>query len=339
VDPLGRLRSAGGRLAPPAEALAQRVAERVVDLVVSALDVDALLDRVDVDALLDRVDVDALLDRVDVDRLLDRVDVDPILARTDVDGLIAQTDLGAVIARSSGGVAGNALDVVRSQAVGLDEFMARWVGRLRRRPYTSPPGRPGKPGDRWHPRAAPAGGAVAARAPAAAQQGLQGRYAGFASRFAAYAVDAGASTVVFMLAMAAISFAVSVVTGKSVNWNRDDTWAGMAYLAWLFIYFAYSWAASGKTFGMALLGVRVVRSDGADAGARRAVVRTLALPLSFLIFGLGFAGILLGRRRRALHDVIAGTVVLYSWDARAARLRFLSRTTTSPVGAPAAGQA
>jgi hypothetical protein len=28
---------------------------------------------------------------------------------------------------------------------------------------------------------------------------------------------------------------------------------------------------------------------------------------------------------RALHDVIAGTVVIYSWDARAARLRFLSR--------------
>ncbi len=85
--------------------------------------------------------------------------------------------------------------------------------------------------------------------------------------------------------------------------------------------------------------MRVVRSDGADSGARRAVVRTLALPLSFLIFGLGFVGILLGRRRRALHDVIAGTVVLYSWDARAARLRFLSRTTTSPAGAPAGGHA
>ena len=38
-----------------------------------------------------------------------------------------------------------------------------------------------------------------------------------------------------------------------------------------------------------------------------------------------FAGILLGDRRRALHDVIAGTAVIYSWDARAARLRFLSR--------------
>ena len=47
-------------------------------------------------------------------------------------------------------------------------------------------------------------------------------------------------------------------------------------------------------------------------------------PLSFLFLGLGFVGILLGNRRRALHDVIAGTTVIYSWDARAARL-FLSR--------------
>ena len=58
---------------------------------------------------------------------------------------------------------------------------------------------------------------------------------------------------------------------------------------------------------------------------RRAVVRTLALPLSFLFLGLRFAGILLGDRRRALHDMIAGTAVIYSWGARAARLWFLSR--------------
>jgi uncharacterized RDD family membrane protein YckC len=342
VDPLGPLRSVGDRLAPPAEALAQRVADRVVDLVVAALDVDALLDRVDVDALLDRIDVDALLDRVDVDGLLDRVDVarfadrvdiDSILARVDVDGLLERTDLGAVVARSSGGVASNALDVVRSQAVGLDEFIARSVGRVRRRPYVSPPGSPDRPSGPGAIMDVTVGDATAVRAPAAAQVSLQGRYAGFASRFAAFVVDACASTVVFMLALAAISFAVSVVTGKSVNWNRNETWVGIAYLAWLFIYYAYSWAASGKTFGMALLGVRVVRSDGANTGARRAAVRTLALPLSFLILGLGFVGILLGRQRRALHDVIAGTVVVYSWDARAARLRFLARPSASPARA------
>ncbi len=64
---------------------------------------------------------------------------------------------------------------------------------------------------------------------------------------------------------------------------------------------------------MALLGVRVVRDDGTAVSGRRAVVRTLAVPLSFLFLGLGFAGILLGDRRRALHEVIAGTAVISSW--------------------------
>jgi len=73
------------------------------------------------------------------------MDLKDIVRRIDLDALVKQTDLGAVIAASSSGAAGDALDVVRSQTVGLDEFIARWIGRLRRRPYTGPPGLPGPP--------------------------------------------------------------------------------------------------------------------------------------------------------------------------------------------------
>jgi hypothetical protein len=55
-------------------------------------------------------------------------------------------------------------------------------------------------------------------------------------------------------------------------------------------------------------------------------------PLSFLLFGLGFLGILVQREHRALHDLIAGTAVVYSWDARAARLRFLAREAELAAG-------
>ena len=79
------------------------------------------------------------------------MDLNAVVQRIDFDALVEQTDLGAVIAASSSGAAGDALDMVRSQAVGLDEFIARWIGRLRRRPYTGPPGPP----DRLRPRAGP----------------------------------------------------------------------------------------------------------------------------------------------------------------------------------------
>ena len=170
-----------------------------------------------------------------------------------------------------------------------------------------------------------AGDAPLSGPPVIIRESLQGKYAGFASRSAAFAADVGISVGVYMLALAAISFAARVLTGKDITWNKGDIWVIIAYAVWAFIYFAHSWAASGRTVGMALFGVRVVRDDGTDASGRRAVVRTLALPLSFLFLGLGFVGILLGNRRRALHDVIAGTAVIYSWDARAARLRFLSK--------------
>jgi uncharacterized RDD family membrane protein YckC len=157
------------------------------------------------------------------------------------------------------------------------------------------------------------------------EQGLWGHYSGFVSRFAGYLVDLVVSTGVFMLALAAASFAASLVTGHAINWHKGDIGVGIALLAWQFLYYAYSWAAAGKTFGMALLGTRVVRRDGADVDVRHAIIRTLAFPLSFLLCGLGFAGILFGRERRALHDVIADTAVVYTWQARAQRLRFLAR--------------
>jgi hypothetical protein len=142
VDRFERPRSVDGRLVTRTETLAQAVAERAVELGVSALDVNALLDRVDLNALLDEVDINRVLDRIDLDRLLARIDLNDLVQRIDVDALVEQTDLGAIIAASSSGAASDALDAVRSQTVGLDEFIARWIGRLRRRPYTGPPGPP-----------------------------------------------------------------------------------------------------------------------------------------------------------------------------------------------------
>jgi hypothetical protein len=143
VDQFGRRRSGEARLVSRSEALTQAVAERAVELVVSAVDMNALLDEVDLNAVLDQVDIERVLDRIDLNQLLAQVDINAVVDRIDLDGLVNQTDLGAIIARSSSGVASDALDAVRSRTVELDEFIARWIGRLRRRPYTGPPGPPG----------------------------------------------------------------------------------------------------------------------------------------------------------------------------------------------------
>ena len=177
------------------------------------------------------------------------------------------------------------------------------------------------------------GEATPALPPAAARESLQGHYAGFASRLAAFLVDLVVLTAIFMLVLAAINFAASIATGKTINFNRNDIWVVVAYLVWGFMYFAHSWGLNGRTAGGAVFGLQVLTEDGYDVSGGRAIARTLAFPLSFLILGLGFLGILLDGQRRALHDIIARTVVVYSWDARAARLRFLSQES-APVGPP-----
>jgi len=161
--------------------------------------------------------------------------------------------------------------------------------------------------------------------PAPPDIGRQGNYAGAVTRLVAFAADIGASWGIFTLAVAGLGFAINLVTGKQVNLTSRQILALIAIIIWEFVYFAYQWALGGKTMGMALLGIRVVATDGEPITPKQAVVRTLALPLSFLVLGLGFIGILLNRDRHALHDRLAKTVVVYSWDARAARLRWLAK--------------
>jgi uncharacterized RDD family membrane protein YckC len=171
----------------------------------------------------------------------------------------------------------------------------------------------------------------------------QGNYAGSVSRFLAYALDLGASTVVFTLALAGVAFAIQVLTSHRVTWTRSDTLVGVLFVAWQFFYFGYSWAVASRSFGMYVLGLRLVRADGTEIIPRQGVLRALVFPLSFLLLGLGFLGILVQHERRALHDLIAGTTVVYAWDARAARLRFLAREAEigarGPREAPGAGDA
>jgi uncharacterized RDD family membrane protein YckC len=153
--------------------------------------------------------------------------------------------------------------------------------------------------------------------------GLEGRYAGFVTRAGAFVIDIVVIATLFALLGHVIEFVVSVVSDDDFTVARGTLGSRIALGVWAFVYFAHPLAASGRTFGMAVAGIRVVRADGGDIDGWHAVLRVLALPLSFLFLGFGLLLILLRRDRRGLHDLIASTAVVYAWDARAARLRFL----------------
>jgi hypothetical protein len=162
--------AASKRLAEPMEMMAQTVARRGSELVADSVDMNGLLDQIDLNRLIEHIDINRVLDRVDVDRILARVDVNKIVARVDVDkvvarvdldavmsrvdvnaiadridmnALIEKTELGDILTRSSSTIFSEGIDLVRSQAVGLDTFIARWVDRLLGRGTRRPPAPPG----------------------------------------------------------------------------------------------------------------------------------------------------------------------------------------------------
>ena len=156
---------------------------------------------------------------------------------------------------------------------------------------------------------------------------LQGHYAGMVSRLLAWVIDAFAVGVIFALLLNLVELGIEVVTGQTFEPSGTifSTIVGISFVLWAILYFAFPWAMSGKSVGMAVLGIQVRRSDGSHVNGNRALLRIIALPLSFLVLGIGLVMGIFQRQRKCLHDVIADTVVVYSWDARRARLRLITR--------------
>ena len=73
------------------------------------------------------------------------------------------------------------------------------------------------------------------------------------------------------------------------------------------IYHTVLVGGCGQTLGKMLMGIAVVRRDGAPAGYGRALLRCAGGGLCLLTLGLGRLFVLFTRDRRALSDFVAGT--------------------------------
>lgn len=89
-------------------------------------------------------------------------------------------------------------------------------------------------------------------------------------------------------------------------------WAGFALLV---VYFAWSWATTGRTYGDRVLGLRVQRHGGGGVGGVRASVRALLCAC----FPFLLVWVAVDRRRRSVQDLVVGTTVVYDWGGRPAR--------------------
>lgn len=78
-------------------------------------------------------------------------------------------------------------------------------------------------------------------------------------------------------------------------------------------YFTFVTAETGQTVGKSLMDLRVVRPDGRTPDALQSLVRCVGYLFSLMPMGFGFL-LAAFSPRRALHDYLAGTIVLRSRD-------------------------
>ncbi len=294
----------------------ERVVSRIdLDAIADQVDVDRVIARVDIDALVAGVDLDAAVARVDLDAAADRIDVDRVVARVDVDAIAKSLDIDAIVAESTKGVLGRFTDILRRQLVGIDEIAMRAVSRVLRRDYESLPTGPPLADDRE-----PLVGDGAS---------MSGRYAGPVSRLAALGLDLFVISSTYALMVAGVRYLLDVLFDATID--LGGTWVPSGLLlVYGFAYFWFSQALTGRTISQMLAGIKVIRSDGDPLSPGAAATRTVVLPFSFLLFGIGAWMALLDRRRRALHDLAARSAVVYDWGDRPAALpapltRFLER--------------
>lgn len=145
-------------------------------------------------------------------------------------------------------------------------------------------------------------------------------HAGFWRRVGAYFID----SIVIMIGAFAVVLALS--------WSERALRAsGLVTLILLAVYFiamhSSPWQA---TVGKWLMGVKVTDRSGNRIGVGRATGRFFALFLSSLTLGIGYALAGVTARRQALHDMVAGTLVV---RADAAPAEIAAGGETMPVTA------
>ncbi len=134
------------------------------------------------------------------------------------------------------------------------------------------------------------------------------RYAGFWLRFIAYIID----TVIVDV----VAFVIGAVSGLWLGgggYNSAAATVVSSLLAVVFVLLYWSVAESSAwqaTPGKLAVGVCVTDLAGRRISFGRALGRTLGKLLSMLFFGIGFLMAGWTARKQALHDLLAGTLVV-----------------------------
>ena len=140
---------------------------------------------------------------------------------------------------------------------------------------------------------------------------VQGQRAGFVSQAVGGALDAAMIVIVYAALLFLYGVVVFLVTSDPYHLPRPDPGVNAVLIFVVGVFLLSSaWSGSGRAPGMAVVGLRVVGTDGGPLSARRAFWRAV---LGVATLGLGLVVVLFSKRNRSLYDMLCGSAVVYAW--------------------------
>jgi uncharacterized RDD family membrane protein YckC len=158
---------------------------------------------------------------------------------------------------------------------------------------------------------------------------FKGHYAGFVTRFVAMVIDSLIISVSIgiMLGTAALilnffNIDIQAITAgtSSMNTFVRNVTLFLTSFAFTFlvnmVYCVVLWNIAGKTIGKAVMGVRVIGPKGTRVTIGRGIRRYIGYWISAIPLFLGYFWVLINDHRHAWHDMLAGTSVIYDYEAQ-----------------------
>jgi len=162
---------------------------------------------------------------------------------------------------------------------------------------------------------------------------LDGHAAGFVSRLFAVAMD-----IVVVAGVVAIGGWIAVLVDNIIGQLGFTTRVSLGTI-YVFcipfiigLYFVMFWSLTGRTIGKWMMGLRVVALNGHPPTIWHSTVRAFGYAVSAIVFWLGFFWVIIDDNRKAWHDHMARTWVVYDYSRRQsgeAYQRFLEDNTST----------
>ncbi len=157
-----------------------------------------------------------------------------------------------------------------------------------------------------------------------------GYYADFISRLVAFVLDTVFISVSYTVILWLINVTITTMQFRRIlgfslkefpqmlefvdRLSNPESLAAWAIL-YMLVYHIFFTVLTGQTLGKALMGLRIVSITGKRISIFQALIRLIAFFISVSIIFIGLLWVFVDNKRQGLHDKIAGTYVIYTWDA------------------------